>query len=535
MKYYKTIRLGNKFFIVFSGWVVVLITQSSFIAQQKNLPLNFQLNQELTQFLQERENTSVHTGFKPYNESAFPLKIQNYVFDDTSKFYYDFTELLFKKHLLEIHQKDVNLMVDPLFDLSLGETNNNYINGRDNLLYNTRGFRVMGDITSKFSFETRFFENQFFYPLYIDSIADARGVGFGYGRSKVFKDIGHDVGNSQGYISYSPIQNINLQLGHGKFFVGNGYRSLLLSDHANSFPYMSASFNLFQNKLVYKTINTWMQSLNRIPATTTAEALFKRKAATFHYLSFKPNKNLEIGVFEATIFKQYEEGLGVVPVHYSFYVPVIGFSTGVNGLQNENNTLLGLNASYKLGKSIEIYGQFAIDDVNKMGQQLGAKYYNCFGLKRSWLILEFNRADNYMYTHTQADRLQNYSHTNQELAHPIGAGFSEIVSQFYVRPYDRVNLTAHVVYSKRQRDGGSTFGENILLANNLIMINITPSIVNSLYLRIEASYKFNVKTNMEVYVSGAMRNMNYSEGNPQKENFLFFGIRTNLSNFYFDI
>lgn len=521
--------------IAFFVIIEIVLFQFISVAQQKNLPLNFQLNQELNYFLQQSENTTVHTGFKPYCENNFPLKIQNLVFDDTNKFYYDFTELLFKKHLLEIHQKDINLMVDPLFDLSLGETNRNYVNGRNDLLYNTRGFRVMGDITSKFSFETRFFENQFFYPVYIDSIADARGVGFGYGRSKVFKAYGHDVGNSQGYISYSPIQNINLQLGHGKFFVGNGYRSLLLSDHANSFPYISGSFNMFNNKISYKTINTWMQSLNRIPVTTTAEALFKRKAATFHYLSFKPNKNLEIGLFEATIFKQYEEGVGVIPVHYSFYVPVIGFSSIVNGIQGVNNTLLGLNASYKIGKSLELYGQFAFDDKQKMAQQIGAKYFNCFGLKRSWLLLEFNRADSYMYTQTQANRLQNYTHTNQELAHPIGAGFNEIVGQFYIRPYKRVNVTTHIIYSNRKRFGGTTQGENVLLANDLILPQVAPVDVNSFYMRLEASYKFNVKTNMEVYVSAAKRTMNFSVGASQQENFIFIGFRTNLSNFYFDI
>jgi hypothetical protein len=279
-----------------------------------------------------------------------------------------------------------------------------------------------------------------------------------------------------------------------------------------------------------------MQSLNRIPATTTAEALFKRKAATFHYLSFKPNKNLEIGLFEATIFKQYEEGVGVIPVHYSFYVPVIGFSTLMNGIQGENNTLLGLNASYKIGKSIELYGQFAFDDANKMGQQLGAKYFNCFGLKRSWLLVEWNRADNFMYTHTQANRLQNYSHTNQELAHPIGSGFNEWVSQFYFSPYNNINVTAHVVYSKRKRLGGSTQGENILLANDLILPLILPNDINSLFLRLEASYKFNVKTNLEIYTSLNLRNMTFgSSANAQKEQFIYFGIRTNLSNLYFDI
>jgi hypothetical protein len=521
---------------IFLGVIFLMVTSTSLQAQQKNLPLSFQLNQELNYYLMKEENAAVHTSLKPYNEHFFSTQAFNEVFVDSGKYYYAFTELLFQKHLMDIKEKDVKLMVDPLFDLSLGLTNQQYMDGRDRLLINTRGFRVMGDITDKFSFETRFYENQFFYPLYLDSIADARGVGFGYGRSKPFKTDGHDVGNSQGNISYSPHKNMNFQLGHGKFFIGNGYRSMLLSDNAQSYPYYSGTFQLFKGKVQYHTINAWLQSLSRIPRTTTAEALFKRKAGSFHYVTFRPGKKLELGLFEATIYKQYEEGEGVINLPYSFYIPLIGLSTTLHGLQSANNVLLGVNGSYRAAKFIEVYGQLAMDDTAKLGWQLGARWFDVAGIKGTRVLVEYNHAARYMYSHTSDERLQNYTHTNQELAHPIGASFDEWVVQLYYQPIERVHLTVHSTTSNRYRTSGTTHGENILLPNDVIPAGTDWSKVRANFLRLEASYHFNVKTRMEMYTSINWRNMYFKGGVPaQQERFILFGFRMNLANFYQDI
>ena len=62
--------------------------------------------------------------------------------------------------------------------------------------FNVRGFRITGDITSKVSFETRFYESQFFYPDYLRERAKNRGttdntidaIAFGVGRAKNFKN-----------------------------------------------------------------------------------------------------------------------------------------------------------------------------------------------------------------------------------------------------------------------------------------------------------------------------------------------------------
>ena len=96
---------------------------------------------------------------------------------------------------------------------------------------------------------------------------------------------------SSGYISYSPIKEFNIQFGQGKHFIGDGYRSMLLSDNSFNYPYLSISLNLLDGKLFYKTVNAWMQTLERMPLSASPEALFKRKSGSFHYLSLSRKSN----------------------------------------------------------------------------------------------------------------------------------------------------------------------------------------------------------------------------------------------------
>ena len=57
---------------------------------------------------------------------------------------------------------------------------------------------VIKDLDKNFSFETRFYENQFYYPDYLKEKSDQRsdpsmgvdGIAFGIGRAKNFKNYG---------------------------------------------------------------------------------------------------------------------------------------------------------------------------------------------------------------------------------------------------------------------------------------------------------------------------------------------------------
>ena len=362
-------------------------------------------------------NQNVHTAIKPYQQAFISPSSYAAVFNDTGDYYYEFTVKLFKENLLNIKEEDVFLTADPLFNLGTGRTN--YTDTTTSIFTNTRGVRVSGNITSKFSFETRYYENQFYYPEYLDSIGDARGVAFGLGRSKIFKDRGHDVGMSSGYISYSPIEELNLQFGQGKHFIGDGYRSMLLSDNSFNYPYLSISLNLLDGKLFYKTVNAWMQTLERMPLSASPEALFKRKSGSFHYLSFKPKKQFEIGFFEGVIYRRYEDSIGEVPVDPSFYIPIIGVGSGLNANNEENKVVFGINMNIVPIENVKIYGQFVMDDFSKTGFQVGGKWFDLFKAKNSWLMLEYNSAVPYLFAKSSENIIQSYSHANQELAHPL--------------------------------------------------------------------------------------------------------------------
>ena len=379
---HKSFFKENTFVLVF-----LMLIGSTGLSQHQNIPINYTISQKIEKsVLIVKQN--VHSAIKPFQQTFIPPASYASVFNDSGVYYYDFTVKLFQENLLNIKEDDVFLTADPLFNLTTGRTN--YMDTTTWIYTNTRGVRVSGNITSKFSFETRYYENQFYYPEYLDSVADARGVAFGLGRSKTFKGKGHDVGMSSGYISYSPIKELNIQFGQGKHFIGDGYRSMLLSDNSFNYPYLSLSANLLDGKLFYKTVNAWMQTLERMPLSASPEALFKRKAGSFHYLSFKPKKQLEIGFFEGVIFRRYEDSVGEIPIDPAFYVPVIGVGSGLNVNNDFNKVVFGINVNFTPAEYIKIYGQFVMDDFSKTGYQIGGKWFDLLKVKNSWLILEYN-------------------------------------------------------------------------------------------------------------------------------------------------
>lgn len=437
--------------------------------------------------------------------------------------------------MLQIEEEGLILVADPLFNFSYGRTTAN--DSLYKISNNTRGVRVAGDITKKFSFETSVYETQVFYPIFLDSIADKKTIAFGRGRSKTFKNIGHDIAMSTGYASYSPIEQLNIQFGQGKHFIGNGYRSLLLSDNASPAPYLGITAQLLKNKIQYKSVSSWMQSLTRLPATNSAEALFKRKGASFRYLSFIPTKNLQLGIFEGVIYQNYIDSIGQTPLPPNFYIPIIGINTLTNGLSGINNSLLGLNFNYNIAKSYSIYGQYLFDDKNKNGLQLGGKWFNCFGNKNSWIQLEYNNVSSLTYANTSENILQSYTHTNQNLAHPLGANFNEFLLLAHFEK-NRWLATGKIIFYNQKSNSLEGLGANPLVAENITTQNINYT-KNVSFSNLEVSYLFNRKTNMQLFGSYSYRNEIFKSSdqivnNNYFESFWMFGFRTTLLNFYHD-
>lgn len=405
--------------------LLLTLACSSVLAQQKDVLFN-RLNYTSLQHANNALNEHTHTGLKPVLEGRVNTSTTMGYVVDTSKYYYKVTKLFLGGHLVDIKGKDYRLIVDPQFEFSRGSELKRTDPYTDTIRFytNTRGFSIAGDIGTKLSFQTRFYENQSAVPLYMYYRVNERRAFPGQGRPKAFGKLSFDYAWATGKVSWSPIETLNIQFGNDRHFVGHGYRSMLLSDNAFNYPFIKASALFLKGKVQYSSIFAKLTSFNRLETGQSAESLFYWKRATFQHVSIDLGR-LQLALFESTHWKTIDS-TGVRPLDPMEWNPVIGLNTAVNGFDSEHKQLIGLDARIKVSDGLMLYGQYATDDlsVGRKAFQVGARAFNLFNAKLG-LQLEYNAADPFMYTN--ASPPMAYTHFGQELAHPYGADFNELV------------------------------------------------------------------------------------------------------------
>ena len=112
-------------------------------------------------------------------------------------------------------------------------------------------------------------------------------------------------------------------MGTGKNFIGDGYRSLLLSDFSFNYPFFKgiATFGK-QKQFQYTKLNASLSSVFRRDLGSTPEALFQRKTMSTHYFNWLATKWLNIGLFESTLW-QTEDSSGTKPFQFQQLNPVL--------------------------------------------------------------------------------------------------------------------------------------------------------------------------------------------------------------------
>ncbi|MCK7558104.1 hypothetical protein MKQ70_25095 [Chitinophaga sedimenti] len=149
---------------------------------------------------------------------------------------------LFYEHLIEIKQPDFNVFMDLHADLNVGRTN---AGGGKNTWLNTRGASIQGNIGKQLYFESYFFENQGAFPVYLDTFIRKHRVVPGQGEIRDFSGgKAFDYAYVSAMLSYTPSKFLNMTMGYGSNSIGDGYRSLILSDVPFSYPYLKATLNL---------------------------------------------------------------------------------------------------------------------------------------------------------------------------------------------------------------------------------------------------------------------------------------------------
>ena len=529
--------------------------QDKEFSSQLNIPFTHQAYSKFDRNI-NLIGTNSHTASKPF------------IYEDIAQ-YHDFNaqkeallkegdewwkKKLYNEHLVQIQSDDYWFTLDPIFDLQVGKDSDADFNTTFN---NTRGLYVQGGLGKKLSFSASVYESQGRFAQYVNEYAESLkafgpdpAIIPGRGIGKGFKDDAYDYPVAEAYLSYTPAKFINIQFGHGKNFIGDGYRSLLQSDVASPSPFLKLNTKFWKIKYT----NTWMW-LKDVRPEVTEDGAFLTKYMANHYLSWNVSKRFNLGLFESVMWtNSNDRGFDINYLNPIIFYRAIEFETG----QGAGNAIVGATGKYKVNDNVNIYSQFILDEFslsdikggekswkNKFGYQLGAKYYNAFKVDNLLLQFEYNRVRPYTYSHNTI--VLNYAHNNQSMAHLWGSNFSEaiLIGRYN---YRRWFADAKFVFGVRGldfNDGTDNFsyGGDIYRNYNERPFDTGVEVgqgnkTRTFHAELQSGYVINPATNLKLFAYLSYRNFNpeAETATAFKNSTVWFslGLRTDLSNWYFD-
>jgi hypothetical protein len=378
-----------------------------------------------------------------------------------------------KSDLFYVDQPDFDLHINPVIYLSAGTDSRL----DDPVFQNTRGVEIRGMVDHKVGFYTYFADNQARLPSYVQDYQSQYWVVPHEGFWKSFKKGGVDFLQARGYITFDPTRHINLQIGYDRFFVGNGYRSLVLSDFAPPAFFFKGAVKVWKLNYVFSLSQVKADAPGTPDGSRANSSGYPNKYTAFHHLSLNIGRKLNIGLFETIVFSP-DDSLGTGQFEFSYLNPIIFYRAIEQQNGSSDNVLLGLDFKLNAIRKISIYGQVTLDEFllenikegkgwwgNKYGLQLGGKYIDALGIRNLDLQLELNLIRPYTYSHNTS--FGNYASFLQSMAHPLGANLREIAGIVRYQPFPRLNLTGKLSLTKIGRDGtDENWGSDILKHNN---------------------------------------------------------------------
>lgn len=410
--------------------IVILFGSSSLFSQVGQIPLN--------QFLsQQTENTfsdslmPAYSGVKPYQIGWLQHKPATAILTNSinkkPKWLY--------QHLFNYKDDQFQAWLDPILSINGGHATHST---QSTTYESVRGAQGGLNIKNKFWIGLSLTEHQARFPDFVNNFASQNGVLPGMGTYRPFKQTGYDYEISDAYMRWSPNTIFSTTIGYGKNFIGEGYRSFILSDNAFNYPFLQLNLNM--KRFHYTALFNQYQNL----FYTLGEA-YQRKWSSLHYLTIKLGKRWHVGLMETIVWQaedsSFQRGFDVAYLNPVAFLRPIEFSRN-----SPDNMMMGLHAKYRVIPQGYLYGQLVLDDFNlqltrkqqqqhlnnKYAIQLGFKYYTktATGLQYN-LRTEYNHARPYMYGHRKP--AQSYTHFGQSLTHPLNANFHEGIIQQMVQ------------------------------------------------------------------------------------------------------
>ncbi len=520
---------------------VILFSAQICRSQAVLLPYSYQFDQKFNSSIYSIDN-SFHTSLKPFliDSVIAPryTELMNVGVDSSRKSWA--LRKLFNEHLFDVKNKEFTFFGDYLPDLLLG---GDVANHKSTFL-NTRGYQFGGTIGSKFYFYTSGYENQGSFPNYLNSYIDkidfVPGQAFNFAVNHNTKDWTYVTA----LLSYTPIKQLNITLGQDKTFIGDGYRSLLLSDFAANYPLLRLTANL--GKVQYMMMWAYMEDQQAVQFDPFGNN--RRKWAAFHYLDWNITKRLSFGFFNAIMVSEANDHGTFHGFDPNYANPLI-FTNAINNMPSQpDNVLVGFTGKYKIFDKTALYGQLLIDEFNAStffsgntsdntnGVQLGIRGGDLFNVKNFSYLFEYNAVKPYTYASGQP--ITSYAELSEPLGDPLGANFREYIGilNYSLGRFDfmgQINLAKYGL----DPNTSSNVGQDMTKAFDPSVhtqATIGQGLTTTLrYAQGTVSFLVNPKYNLRLEVGGILREQQ-NEQATTKTAWLTFGLRSTFRDLYKD-
>lgn len=407
-------------------------------------------------------NPSLFTDVDVYNIHNLRMNNSEWATGDKSSFNSKkpFLNTFYKTraNLVEVDVPDFFLALNPVFQPRISFEQDN-----DEMVFlNSKGATFRGLIAGKVGFSGYISENQERAPAFVMEriYGDYQAVP-GVGYFKRFKNSAIDYFDGRGSIHFTAAKYIDLQFGYDKNFIGNGYRSLFLSDFGNSYLFLKLNTRIW--KLNYQNIFMELTPQYR----RSSDRLLDKKYASIRHLSLNATKWLNIGLFEAVVFGRKNH------FDFTYLNPIMFLRIAEQQNGSPDNALMGLDFKANVAGKFQFYGQWLLDEfklnevregngwwANKFGYQFGGKYIDAFTIKNLDLQAELNIVR--PFTYSFRDSVSDYSHYNHPMAHPFGANFREVVAVAHYQPLPKLRATGRLIFWQQGVDPeGENYGSSI--------------------------------------------------------------------------
>lgn len=533
------------------SFTLALVVSSTVMGQRKNQTYSYQHYQKYNSLLYNPD-TRLHTASKPFlfqGELLSRFDSLHSIHTVDSKSWV--VRKIFNEHLVDVKKEDHTFYLDFLPDFVMGR---DLIDAeRKSTWINTRGVQAGLTIKDKFTFYTNFFENQAVFPRYLGDYITENKVVPGQGTVEDLAKGKKDWMYATANLTYHFSDYFQVTLAYDKNHIGDGYRSVLLSDFSSNYTHLKLTGNI--GNVQYTSM--WAYMLDQKNPRVDDDLETGRygdgiKWGAFQYLDYNATNRLSVGFFQAVIWANRNQA-GYRNFDFNYSNPAI-FLRPVesNNSSSPDKMFLGLNAKYKALWRVTAYGQFLLGEFtakeffanngylhNKWGGQLGLKGYDAFGVKNLNFLGEYNLVRPYTYQHFVS--ISNYSNYGEPLAHPLGANFREVLG-IANYSWNRLDFSLQGTWSRFGTDPvgeDANYGGNIFksyrTAPNMYGNKIGQGVENNLYYAdAKAAYVLNPKYNLRLELGYTQRFRSIEGQDTQKSGLVTFGLRSSFRNFYGD-